>query len=481
MGSEAGKLHVLFFPLMAHGHMIPILDIARLFVSHSVKTTIATTPLNAPVFTRAIEKCRTDEISIRIFSFPSKEVGLPERVENFEHVHGAEMTYKFFKAIDMLEETLERLVEELRPNCLVADMFFPWATDVAAKFNIPRLVFHGMSSFYSSVTENLMLHEPHKNASSDDEEFLVPNLPDEIKLTRNQVHEFVLLGADTELFRFVKFAIESERRSYGIITNNFYELEPAYVDYYRKVSGRRTWQIGPVSLCNRSIEDKVQRGKKASIDEYDCMKWLDSKELNSVIYICFGSLARLSASQLREIAIALEASEQQFIWVVRGCSDQESNDQEWFPRDFERRIEGKGLIIRGWAPQVLILEHESTGAFVTHCGWNSTLEGISAGLPMVTWPLLAEQFYNEIFVTRILKTGIGVGAKQRREVAPASAIVKQEAIEKAVRQIMVGEEAEEIRSRAKKLKEMARKAVEEGGSSYSDLSALIQELSCYTA
>ncbi|GMH02860.1 hypothetical protein Nepgr_004699 [Nepenthes gracilis] len=480
MGSKDDKLHVLFFPLMAHGHMIPTLDIARLFASHGAKATIATTPLNAPVFIRAIEKCGT-EISIEVFSFPSREAGVPEGVENLEYVHGAEMTNKFFKAIDTLEETLERFVEELRPNCLVADLFFPWATHIAAKFNIPRLVFHGSSSFSFSVSENLMLYEPYKNASSDDEEFMVPNLPDEIKLTRYQLPEIVLLGADTELMRFVKLAIESERRSYGIIMNSFYELEPAYVDYYRKISGRRTWQIGPVSLCNRSIEDKVQRGKKASIDECDCMKWLDSKEPNSVIYICFGSIAMYSAAQLLEIAHALEASGQQFIWVVRGCTDQESNYQEWFPKDFETIIEGKGLIIRGWAPQVLILDHKSTGGFVTHCGWNSIMEGISAGLPMVTWPFFADQSYNEIFVTQILKTGVAVGAKQWREAASVSPVVKREAVEKAVRQIMVGEEAEEMRNRARKLKEMARRAVEEAGSSYSDLSALIQELSCYPA
>ncbi|GMH02866.1 hypothetical protein Nepgr_004705 [Nepenthes gracilis] len=217
-----------------------------------------------------------------------------------------------------------------------------------------------------------------------------------------------------------------------------------HLDHFRIL--RRTWQLGPVSLCNRSIEDKVQRGKKSSIDEYDCMKWLDSKEPNSVIYVCFGSIAIFSAAQLHETALALEASGQQFIWVVRGCTDRESNDHEWFPKDFETRIEGKGLIIRGWAPQVLILDRRLTGGFVTHCGWNSTMGGISAGLPMVTWPFFAEQFFNEIFATQILKTGVAVGAKQRREAASVSPVVKREAIEKAVRQIMVGEKAKEIRN-----------------------------------
>ncbi|PRQ23115.1 putative flavonol 3-O-glucosyltransferase [Rosa chinensis] len=130
--------------------------------------------------------------------------------------------------------------------------------------------------------------------------------------------------------------------------------------------------------------------------------------------------------------------------------------------------------MRGWAPQLLILEHEATGAFVTHCGWNSILEGVSAGVPMITWPVSGEQFYNEKLVTELLRIGVAVGAEKWATFGEES--VKREAIEKAVAEIMVGDEAEEMRSRAKALREMASRAVEEGGSSYRDLTALIEEL-----
>ena len=184
-------------------------------------------------------------------------------------------------------------------------------------------------------------------------------------------------------------------------------------------------------------------------------------------------MANFNDSQLKEIAIGLEASEQQFIWVVK----KEKNDggkEEWLPDGFEQRVRGKGLIIRGWAPQMMILDHEAVGGFVTHCGWNSTLEGVSAGLPMVTWPVSAEQFFNEKFVTQILRIGVAVGAQQWARFVGDS--IKSEAIEKAVIRIMVGVDAEEIRSRARELGKKAKKAVEEGGSSYSDLNSLIEEL-----
>lgn len=179
---------------------------------------------------------------------------------------------------------------------------------------------------------------------------------------------------------------------------------------------------------------------------------------------------------MRELAMGIEASGQEFIWVVRST---EQDNEEWLPEGFEERTKGKGLIIRGWAPQLLILDHEAVGAFVTHCGWNSMLEGISAGVPMVTWPVFAEQFFNEKLVTQVLRTGANVGSMKWQK--PYSEGVKKEAIAKAIRRVMVGEEAEGFRSRAKAYKEMARKAVEIGGSSYSDLTTLLEDISTYSS
>ncbi|KAF9594997.1 hypothetical protein IFM89_035971 [Coptis chinensis] len=200
---------------------------------------------------------------------------------------------------------------------------------------------------------------------------------------------------------------ESEGKSYGVLVNSFYEMEPAYADYYKKNMGIRSWNIGPVSLCNRNNIDKAQRGKKASIDDHYCLSWLDAKEPNSVLYVSFGSISRLGAAQLLEIAMGLEASNVPFIWVVRMSKN--SDNEQFLPEGFEERMEGKGLIIRDWAPQALILDHPAVGGFMTHCGWNSTFEGITAGLPLITWPMFAEQFNNEQLVTQVLKIGIRSG------------------------------------------------------------------------
>ncbi|KAI9402655.1 hypothetical protein POPTR_001G303000v4 [Populus trichocarpa] len=480
MGSLGHQLHIFFLPFFAHGHMIPSVDMAKLFASRGIKTTIITTPLNAPFFSKTIQKTKElgFDINILTIKFPAAEAGLPEGYENTDAFifseNAREMTIKFIKATTFLQEPFEKVLQECHPDCIVADVFFPWATDAAAKFGIPRLVFHGTSNFALSASECVRLYEPHKKVSSDSEPFVVPDLPGDIKLTKKQLPDDVRENVENDFSKFLKASKEAELRSFGVVVNSFYELEPAYADYYKKVLGRRAWNVGPVSLCNRDTEDKAGRGKETSIDHHECLKWLDSKKPNSVVYICFGSTTNFSDSQLKEIAAGLEASGQQFIWVVRRNKKGQEDKEDWLPEGFEERMEGVGLIIRGWAPQVLILDHEAIGAFVTHCGWNSTLEGITAGKPMVTWPIFAEQFYNEKLVTDVLKTGVGVGVKEWFRVHGDH--VKSEAVEKTITQIMVGEEAEEMRSRAKKLGETARKAVEEGGSSYSDFNALIEEL-----
>lgn len=299
---------------------------------------------------------------------------------------------------------------------------------------------------------------------------MVPNLPGEITLTKMQLPQ---TPKHDEVFtQLLEEANDSELKSHGVIANSFYELEPVYADHYRNSLGRKAWHLGPVSLCNRDAEEKAHRGREAAIDEHECLKWLDSKEPNSVVYVCFGSMTSFPDAQLKEIALGLEASGQNFIWVVKkGLCEK----LEWLPEGYEERIEGKGLIIRGWAPQVMILDHESVGGFVTHCGWNSVLEGVCAGLPMVTWPMYAEQFYNAKFLNDIVKIGVGVGVQTWIGMMGGEP-VRKDKIENAVKRIMVGEEAEDMRNRAKELANMARRAVEQGGSSYNDFNSLIQDL-----
>ncbi|ESQ53724.1 hypothetical protein EUTSA_v10025048mg [Eutrema salsugineum] len=475
------KLHVIFFPFMAYGHIIPTLDMAKLFCSRGARSTIITTPLNSKILQKPIELFKnlnpTLEIDIHIFDFPCVDLGLPEGCENVDFFTTKNnedrdyITLKFFLSTSFFKDQLEKFLETTRPDCLIADMFFPWATEAAEKSRVPRLVFHGTGYFSLCAGYCIKAHKPQNRVASSCEPFVIPDLPGDIVITQEQI-----IDGDNEsgMGKFMMDVRESEVKSSGVVVNSFYELEPEYADFYKRFVNKRAWHIGPLSVINRGFEEKAERGKKASVDEAECLKWLDSKKPDSVIYISFGSVAFFKNEQLIEIAAGLEASGTNFIWVVR--KDDAGEKEEWLPEGMEERTKGKGMIIRGWAPQVLILEHQATGGFVTHCGWNSVLEGVAAGLPMVTWPIGAEQFYNEKLVTQVLRTGVSVGATKHVKVM-GDFIISRENVEKAVREVLVGEEAEEMRRRAKKMAEMAKAAVEEGGSSFNDLNKFLEEFS----
>uniref|UniRef100_A0A803L7I0 Uncharacterized protein n=1 Tax=Chenopodium quinoa TaxID=63459 RepID=A0A803L7I0_CHEQI len=269
MGAEPQRLRVVLFPLMAAGHMLPIIDIAKLFAANHVKTIIITTTLNAPTIIKALQSRAYKNvglplIDVEIVPFPYKEGVIPEGIENCGQITSDELFIKFFKATDLLQESLEQVMEKYKPNCLVADMMYPFATDVAAKFNVPRLVFHGTSYFAQCVGHAMMKYEPQKLVSSEDEEFVIPEIPHEIILTRSQLSPImnghVKDRTTEEWMEILGRVMEAEERSYGIIMNSFYELEPDYANYYTKVMGRRAWHIGPVSLCNREKEAKFQKG-----------------------------------------------------------------------------------------------------------------------------------------------------------------------------------------------------------------------------
>ncbi|KAF7852196.1 hypothetical protein BT93_L5352 [Corymbia citriodora subsp. variegata] len=416
-----------------------MIDMAKLFAMRGCKSTLIASPHDEPTFLKSIAKPQDlgFDIDVITVALPLKDVGLPEDCDNPSKITTAEMFKQFLTAVMMLDGQLELLIEKLAPDCLISDMFLPWTTEIAVKCGIPRLIFRGTSAFSLACAECLTLYEPHKKVLCDSEPFVIPNFPGEITLSRMHLLDWVREeNKFTEFFTKVR---ESEKRSFGVIVNSFYRLKPAYVEHYSTFLGKKILEI----------EDKAHRGNQASIDQRDCLKWLDSKQPNSVIYICFGSLANFNAAHLHEIAVGLETSGQQFIWVVKKDPS-------------------------GWAPQVLILNHEAIVGFVMHCGWNSILEAVMAGVPLVTWPVAGEQFYNEKLVNQVLKIGINIGVKQWVNLFGDS--LKRERVEEAVKRVLVGEEAAEMRRRTKALAEMARGAVEEGGSSWSDLGALLQEL-----
>ncbi|KAL5777715.1 hypothetical protein ACOSP7_010641 [Xanthoceras sorbifolium] len=470
MESENRPLRGYFIPYLTTSHLMPQVDMAMIFAAHGVDVTIITTYYNSLLFQKSIDKAITcgHRINVHKLKFPFKEVGLPEGIENFSVASSDEIKRKIGLGVSMLQQPIEQFIRDNKPDFIVADMFFFWASDLASDLRIPRLTSHGMGHLALCAQDCLLRHEPHKAVQSDKELFLLPGLPGQIQMTRQQIADWMKVpNGYTGLMQMIN---ESIRKSYGVLVNSFYELEKDYADYYRDVLGINSWSIGSVRLFN-------VRNDSGNDDKHGCLSWLDSQKPNSVVYVSFGSLCSFSSAQLSEIAKALDSMNHPFIWVVR--KEDIENEAEWLPRGFAEKItkSNKGLIIKGWAPQMSILEHPAVGGFLSHCGWNSVLETIAAGVPMATWPLGSDQFYNEK-LTQVLGVGVKVGSESWTQMLEESrSYVIKEKIEKAVNELMGGgEEAEMRRKRMKELSVIANAAVHEGGSSYSNVTALLDQL-----
>ncbi|XVE96564.1 hypothetical protein REPUB_Repub02eG0233500 [Reevesia pubescens] len=483
MTSESYEPHFLFIPLMCPGHIIPLIDIARLLGERGVAVTIVITPLNATRFGSIIDRATKSGLPISFLQlqFPSTEVGLPKGCESIDSLPSLDLVGKFLTAQSMLQEPLEQSLQEMKsfPSCIVTDKNIPWIAEIALKFQIPRILFDGTSCFTHMCTHTLHKSKVYENLS-ESEPFVIPGLPDRIEFTKAQLPGSFNPGSNKDMIAFRQTVKDSEAGAFGMLFNSFEELETEYVKAYREAAGFKVWCIGPVSLCNKESLDKAERGKIPSIDENQCMKWLDSKPSGSVIYVCFGSLSRIPSLQLIEIGKALEASNRPFIWVLREGYKKEEMEK-WLEVGYEERVKGRGVLIRGWSPQVLILSHQAIGGFLTHCGWNSTLEGICAGVPMITWPLFAEQFYNEKLIVQVLDIGVGLGTQQVvmhfGDKDKSWALLKAEDIKKAIDKLMDGgEEGEQRRKRARELAAKAEKAAEHGGSSYDNITLLIEDV-----
>ncbi|MQM21025.1 hypothetical protein Taro_054056 [Colocasia esculenta] len=361
-------------------------------------------------------------------------------------------------------------------------MCHPWTRTLAEELGVPRLAFHGTCCFALLCYRNLQQHiEVCDSVDDEMKPCVVPGLPHRIEITREQA------PAPFQAAGFEKFRsefLEAEETSHGVVFNTFCELEPLYLDNYQKVTGKKVWAIGPVCLYNNiDVGDRAARGNKPAVDGKFCLSWLDGRKRGSVVFVSFGSVSWSTPSQIIEIGMGLEASGHPFILVIK-AAEQSPEVEEWLLQGgFEERTKERSLVIRGWPPQMAILSHPAVGGFVSHCGWNSTAEAISAGLPMLTWPFFGDQFLNERLVVDVLGVGVCIGVKRPAKwgvtaVEEVRELVKREVVEAAVRELMEGGvEGQQRRERAALLGQKARKAMEARGSSDENLARLIRDVS----
>ncbi|XP_054803252.1 UDP-glycosyltransferase 90A1-like [Prosopis cineraria] len=450
--------HVLLFPFMAKGHTIPLLHFARLLLlRRRALVTVITTPANRPFVTESLQNT---SVTIIDLPFPANIPEIPAGVESTDNLPSMSLFYKFALATAHMQPHFERVLETLPSvSFLISDGFLWWTLHSASKFGIPRLVYYGMSSYAHAVCREAFISGIFNGPQPEDESVKLNRFP-WIGVSKNDVEpEFRNQDPNSVSFEFHTNAISSTVKSFGTVVNSFYELEPVFVDYTTKESDHKPhYCVGPLCLAEEPRNKLSEESRKPT-----WMEWLDKKQ--EVLYVAFGSQAEISSEQLKEIATGLEESKVEFMWVVR--------KKEWeLPQGFEGRVEERGIIVREWVDQREILMHKSVKGFLSHCGWNSVLEAICGGVPILAWPMMAEQHLNAKMVEEEIKVGLRVDTFQGSR---RGGLIRGEWVSQMVRELMEGEKGREARKKVAELAGAAKKAVAEGGSSWRALDSLLLE------
>ncbi|KAF8398715.1 hypothetical protein HHK36_014572 [Tetracentron sinense] len=443
MASPTSVPHVVIFPFMAQGHTLPLVDLSRILARRGLKVTIITTPANASSILPQIVK----HSNIHLTEIPFTPVdGLPEGCENTTHLPSMRLLATFIKATEGLQQGFELILRDMcqaepesesRPICVISSFFLGWTLQTCLKFGIPRLVFHGMGVLTMAVFKSAWFEEPHRHVLLDSEPFEVPGLSLPFELTLEDLYESHRVPLrDDPLCQILSKLEEDDVNSWGVVANSFIEMDQDYVPRLNSLyrNGARTWCAGPFFMYD---EMGVQNGDPN-------IEWLNQipRHPNSVIYVSFGSQSNVSDTELDELACGLELSGHYFMWVVRS--------QTWSPPDgFEVRMKGRGVIVRDWVDQRRILAHSAIGVFLSHCGWNSILESFSFGVPLLAWPMAADQPLNAKFVE-----GLGAGMRM--------GVIGRERISEAVKELMGGgEKGSMAREKAQEWAIVAKQAVQE--------------------
>ncbi|XP_062083200.1 UDP-glycosyltransferase 92A1-like [Humulus lupulus] len=467
--SETENRNIVLFPFMAQGHIIPFLALAHQLSqtrNNYYSVTLVTTQLNIPQVRLSLPP--NSSIHVVGIPFSGDGYGIPSGVENTDSLPHYHLLTNFFEASLSLKPQFRKIISDLcshangrhRPLCIITDMFFGWTEEVAREFGVFNAIFCGCGGFGLACFYSLWMNLSHRgNGASMSDEISLPDFPEAGKIHVTQMSEFLRVADGTDKFSTVfRKLLLSWPKADAIVFNTVEQLEQSNgLAYFRRILGKDVvFSIGP-------IFSPVARSEKTTgITSEKCIQWLDSRPKKSVLYISFGSQNTISASQMMKLAMVLEASGKNFIWVVRPPIGFDINgefrSEEWLPKGFEERISesSRGLLVRNWAPQVTILAHEAVSAFLSHCGWNSVMESLSHGVPIIGWPLEAEQFYNAKF----LEEELGVGVEVARGVS--SRVGHKEMVEKIDLVMNIGtNKGGEIRRKALKVRKMIKNAVKD--------------------
>ncbi|KAL6973527.1 hypothetical protein U1Q18_027714 [Sarracenia purpurea var. burkii] len=449
-------VHLLIMPFPASGHIIPLLDLTHLLIDRGLTVTVVVSPVHRPLLDPILAAHPATSVQPLVLSYesPSPDRGVPAIMRATAQI--SDPIIGWWRS------------HPWPPVAIVSDFFLGWTHHLATQLGVPRVAFWASGTFTASIFTSMWRNLP-KNDDPANENFLlslkeIPNSPSYPWWQITQLYrDFKEGDRDCE---FLRDSLLANSLSWGVVFNSFTELERVYIDHMKKVVGHgRVWAVGPLLPPEDDEGGSTNRGGSSSVTAHEVMTWLDGKDDDSVVYVCFGSRLALTGQQMEVLATALECSGVHFIL----CAGATNEGRVAIPDGFEDRVGNKGLVVKGWVPQVAILRHRAVGAFVTHCGWNSVLEGLAAGVLMLTWPLGADQFTDAKLLVDQHGAAVRACEGGYKNVPDLSELIR------LLAESIGGRRPE--RTRARQLHESAWAAVK-GGSSTRDLEELVEQLDC---
>ncbi|XP_020217274.1 7-deoxyloganetic acid glucosyltransferase [Cajanus cajan] len=468
---EEGGTHVLVFAGPVKANVNSMLKLAQLLALHRFHVTF----LNTDHIHQRLRRFANIEALSQTYPtlhFKTIPDGLPHDHPRSGH-HALADLYASMNS--HAKPLLTDILLSPHPNptvtCLIADGFLASLTaDVADQLRIPLVHFRAISvsCFWTFFCAPILFQSnqlPIKG--EEDMDRIITTIPGMENLLRCRDLPSFYRGVQSDTVKPLKSSVfESHQtlRARALILNTFEDLDGPVLSQIRdKIP--RVFAIGPLhaQLNCRTESNAKTTPSTACFWEVDrtCLTWLDSQALKSVIYVSFGSITTMTRERLMEFWHGLVNSKKRFLWVMRhDLVAGEDNDYR-IPEELEEGTKERGFIV-GWAPQEEVLAHKAIGGFLTHSGWNSTLESLVAGVPMICWPYFADQQVNSRFVSEVWKLGLDMKDVCDRHV-----------VENMVNDLM-DHRKEEFQRSAQEMAMLAHKSLIPGGSSYHSLHQLIR-------
>ncbi|PON98227.1 UDP-glucuronosyl/UDP-glucosyltransferase, partial [Trema orientale] len=490
---EMKKLELVFIPSPGRGHIVSMVEFAKILVARDERFLITVLIMKLPFDAKL--NAYTDSLVSSSASESIKFVDLSQDDDTsisetdplvFIDLLIQNKKPQVKKAVTELAESSTDHPDTPRLAGFVIDMLMGTMVDVASELKVPTYVFFTSTAGFLGLKLHLQaLHDKNTEIGAEPTEFM-DDLDAELEVPSflNPVPVGVLPGVMfNEASAAVMFNLARRiRLTKGVIVNTFLELEShALQSLVRDSESPPVYSVGPIINANDDCSQFLSASQYS-----DIIDWLDAQPPSSVVFLCFGSMGSFNEDQVKEIACGLEQSGLRFLWSLRKqppkdelASPKDYTDlRKALPESFLDRTAGRGKVI-GWAPQVAVLSHPAVGGFVSHCGWNSILESLWFGVPFATWPLYSEQQLNAFQMVRELRLAVEIrldyvtGFYCKKE----PKMVRAKELEGGVRSLME-EAGNDVRKRVKEMSENSRKALMVNGSSYSSLRGLISDIIC---